>query len=616
MQKPLPRYSTNKPSIKSGGRWPFRLAMATFSIILAAIAVISGIHTQKASVIRFNASTSRLELALVSSPSTTSLRYPYYSTTAPTSSSYGFYRSSTTTRPPLPHFSFQGTVASLSLSGTYPNFSLRTMTGGTVTIYISPKTHFFISKAQPTTLADLTLGARVYVGGVEVFDTYQAVNIFIPPFKTSSGKKFASNGSQLLKKRPPKFDKHGKLINQQRTHLSRRFNRANSSRAGLGLRLISDRVNGKTVSIGKVRQAIAHGKFGPLMPYLRGFGLGRRGGPPGLIPLASSVPSPTEAIQTISATAKTNSILTIALLLLLGLPAILFNSALETHHDRLIASDTRLRKTLRSIGSWFDRLHGALLLGVFGLIGAVLYTLDDPTFGLNLSSLAEIIGYFGAIIITAFVTEIARGFYVRHKFQKVGRLKAFPLGILIALVFVIFSRLSHFEPGYVFGILISLVFIVEPTGEENGKSLALSSIWLFLLATVAWFVWIPVKSLVIGGNQSFILLVVDSLLSYIWICGLQSLFFGLIPARYMKGEVIFSWSKTIWLVMFASVGFIFVQFIVHPSLAGYGGNKNASLLPMMAIFLLSAIGALSFWLYTHFKYGTEVKSGQVALRND
>ena len=248
---------------------------------------------------------------------------------------------------------------------------------------------------------------------------------------------------------------------------------------------------------------------------------------------------------------------------------------------------------------------------VISIVGAVLYALDDPTFGLNLSSLAEILGYFGAIIVTATVTELARGYYVKRKFEKVGRLKAFPLGILIAVIFVIFSRLSHFEPGYVFGILISLVFYVEPTGEESGKAMSLSSLWLFLLAGGSWFAWIPVKNSVIGGNQSFYMLVLDSLLSYVWICGLQSLFFGLIPTRYMRGEVIYKWSKAIWALMFVAISFIFVQFIIHPSLSGYGGNKNASLLPMLAIFIVSAVAGIGFWIYARVRFDKDPETEEI-----
>ena len=339
------------------------------------------------------------------------------------------------------------------------------------------------------------------------------------------------------------------------------------------------------------------------MHYRDGFGLGRAGGPPGLVPLASSIPSPSEAVQTFGQTAGQNSGLAVLLILLVGLPAIVFNSALKVPHSKIVASPGRIRRAVRAVERRLARLHGAMLLIGFAVIGSVLYALDDPTFGLNVSSAAEIFGYVGAIVVTTAVTEVGRGVYVHRRFNKVGELRAFPLGIVIAVVFVAFSRISHFEPGYVFGIMMAIVFRVELTADEDGRSTTYAALWQIVLATAAWFAWIPVKDSVIAGNSSFPILAIDSLLAYVWICGLQSLFFGLIPARYMDGETIFRWSKVAWASLYIVIAFVFVQFIVHPSAAGYGGNKQASLLPMLSIFLVSAIAATVFWVYAHRKYG-------------
>lgn len=337
------------------------------------------------------------------------------------------------------------------------------------------------------------------------------------------------------------------------------------------------------------------------MPYGAGYGLGRGGGPPGPIPLARSIPTVAEALRSFSKTIGGNGLLSFLLIFLIGLPAIAFNSALKEHHHRL-ASKGRIRNLLDRTESWLEDRHPIDILMLFSVVGAVLYALDDPTFGLNASTVAEIVGFCGAIIVTTVVTEVGRGLYVHRRFQKIGDLRAFPIGLAVAVVFDIFSRLSHFEPGYVFGIMAAIVFRVRPTTEEDGRSILHASIWLFVVAALGWLAYGPVNSAVVDGNHSFGLLVLESLLSYVWVCGLQSLFFGLIPVRNMDGKSIFDWSRAAWTALYVVVTFVLVQFIIHPSAAGYGANSHTALGPLLAIFIVSAVAALAFWTYVHIRF--------------
>ena len=366
---------------------------------------------------------------------------------------------------------------------------------------------------------------------------------------------------------------------------------------------VTNNSNGNDVPPAAVKALVAAGQSGPAMPFNKGYGLGAGGGPPGPAPLARSIPTPTQALHAIKKTVKSNGLLSFLLIFLIGLPAIAFNAALKEHHASLASSHGALRRLVDSVESRLENLHGAVLLVAFAVIGSVLYALDDPAFGFNLGSLAEIVGYVGAILVSTTATEVLRGVYVHRRFQKVGDLRAFPLGIVVAIVFDAFSRLSHFEPGYVFGILAAIVFRVKPTGEEDGRSMTYASMWLLGLAVASWFAFGVVNGAVIAGNHHFWMLAAESLLSYVWICGLQSLFFGLIPARYMDGDAIFSWSKIAWAALYLVVTFTFVQFILHPTTSGFGGNKNTNLFSMLAIFIVSAVAGLTFWLYSHLRFG-------------
>ncbi len=372
---------------------------------------------------------------------------------------------------------------------------------------------------------------------------------------------------------------------------------------GLSVDGVSNSSNGATAPKAAVEQLVREGQRGPAMPYNYGYGLGPDGGPPGPAPLARSIPTASEAFHTFTKTALGNATLALLLMLLVGFPAIAFNSALKEHHEKLASSRGPVRRFVQAAESRLNALHPVALLTVFSVIGSVLYALDDPTFGLNLSSLAEVVGYIGAIVVSIAATEIFRGVYVHRRFHKIGDLRSYPLGLVIALFFDLFSRISHFEPGYVFGILAAVIFRVPPTGEEDGRSMTYAYIWLFVTGAISWLIYGPVNSAVVHGNHEFWLLVAESLLAYVWVCGLQSLFFALIPARYMDGEVIFKWSKGVWASIYLVATFIFVQFVIHPSAAGYGANTHTKLLPLISIFIVSSVAAGVFWLYAHLKYG-------------
>ena len=392
------------------------------------------------------------------------------------------------------------------------------------------------------------------------------------------------------------------LVNK--SHLSKGTSTSSSIQA-LGLpQPVSSISNGNLVPPQDVKALVAQGQRGPAMHYTQGYGLGKDGGPPGVVPLANSVPSPTEAFKLLSGkTAGQNAAIALLLILLVALPATLFNSTLKEHHKTIASSRGLLRRFVDKVEGWLEGLHTGALLVLFAIVGSILYALVDPTFGFNISSAAEIAGYVGAILVITTTTEIARGVYVHRRFKKIGDLKAFPLGVAIAIVLVVFSRLSHFEPGYVFGVFAAIVFRIEPTNEEDGRSVTWASLWLIGVSALCWIAWIPIKNSVISGHTSFGLLALDSLLSTVWVCGLQSLLFGLIPMKYLDGNTIYHWSKAAWAGLYIVVMFIFVQFVMHPSAAGFGGNKNANMLSMLYLFIGFTVFAGAFWAYFRIKHG-------------
>jgi hypothetical protein len=313
-------------------------------------------------------------------------------------------------------------------------------------------------------------------------------------------------------------------------------------------------------------------------------------------PLVSAVPKPSQ----ISLNPKLlveNATLALILLLLVALPAEIFNSTLSRHNTHLTTQAGRLGHPLKRLEAMLDQLPNWLVLGSFATVGSLLYCLIDPTFGFTRQSVALLLGLMGALALITVVHELIRNFYLERKFHKRGKLKAFPLGLLIAAILVLFSRLAHFEPGYMFGVFAGLSFRVEPTMKEDGRSLAVTALLVLAVGVGAWFLWIPVSDQVAHGNGPFGILVLDALLATTWVVSVQSLLFSLIPLKFLDGEKVVNWNKLGWFGVYLLGMFVFVQAIMHPQSDRYGGDPHADLRSMLLLFSCFMVAACLFWCY-------------------
>lgn len=305
-----------------------------------------------------------------------------------------------------------------------------------------------------------------------------------------------------------------------------------------------------------------------------------------------------------------NLALAALLLLLVGLPAELFNQTLRTYHDQIVASTGSVRRAIVNLEALIHRLPSHALYGALVVVGAVLYSSADPTFAFNASGFAEVAGFVGAIAFSGAMFQYARGWYLRHKFKKVGRFRVMPLGVLVALVLVCLSRAGNFEPGYVFGIFAALHFRAPPTQQEQGRSYAVAAVWLMAISAVIWLALVPVREAVDHGHTGLGFLLLDSFFATIWVCGLQAIVFGYLPLRGVNGATVMAWSKRAWLAIYAFAMVVFVATVLHPTAAGYGANRNANLLSVLYPFLGFMAAAVLFWVYATVRYHRRTPAAQ------
>jgi hypothetical protein len=312
--------------------------------------------------------------------------------------------------------------------------------------------------------------------------------------------------------------------------------------------------------------------------------------------MVRSISSPREIDNSLGQIVR-NSLLGLLLMLLVAFPSEIFNSTLKAHEADVARHVSALHRRLKPLEDLLVRIPNSVSLVFFASMAALLWAVVDPAFGANRTTGALLLGLTGAIFVVTGVSMLIRAAFLKRRYELRGKLKTLPIGVVLAGLLIVMSRVAHFSPGYLFGIFATLAFTHSPSQKQSGRAVVVASLATIAVAFAAWLVWMPVKSATIAGHGGFGLLVLDALLSNLWVWSLQAIIFGLIPLKYLDGEDVVAWSRAGWLALYGFVMFLFVHTVMHPTTLRYGSNPDANITSMLYLFLGFMSAAVAFWLY-------------------
>jgi dolichol kinase len=292
-----------------------------------------------------------------------------------------------------------------------------------------------------------------------------------------------------------------------------------------------------------------------------------------------------------------SAIFAIGLIVLIAFPCELFNNTLEENYDEV-------RRWFR-LGARVERpskrSRRTLAFVVFLVIGALLYSLLSPSFGTNESSLALMLAMIVTLATVTIAFNLPDLIYMRRRHGERGRFRVLPGTLAVAAVCVVLSRVLHFQPGYLYGLIAGFVFGRELSKDAQGRLTAVSSLCVLLVSTAAWVACVPVATAASKPNAGMAVVVLQSALAAIAVAGLQSVVFGLLPLRFLDGRKVMDWSRAAWVALFGLGLFAFVHILLRPS-SGYVGQSDTGGL-VMVVGLFVAFGLLSvlFWAYFRFR---------------
>ena len=315
--------------------------------------------------------------------------------------------------------------------------------------------------------------------------------------------------------------------------------------------------------------------------------------------VGTSLPTPSCAFSNPMATLF--NAIAVAGLTFAAFPAQLFNRTFEENHDAIRewweARFRWLKLVRRRTTALSIRRRRVIAYLVVAVIGALFGAALDPKFGANARTAALTLGITMAIAAGTAIAGLAGSLYRRRLGKQAQwKLHALPSGLIVASVCVLISRFTNFQPGYLYGVLVGVVFAGQLRRNEQGHLVAVTS-WAVLLASVlAWLLGVPINAFVPPAAAAFPLALLSNFLEALVVSGLVGLMIGLIPLRFLPGQQLALWSWSAWGVTYAVACFAFLQIVLRPQSAAVQ-VVSVPFWTTVGLFLAFGTASVAFWAY-------------------
>lgn len=242
-------------------------------------------------------------------------------------------------------------------------------------------------------------------------------------------------------------------------------------------------------------------------------------------------------------------------------------------------------------------------LGVvtFVLLSALFYAFLDPTFGFSVVSLATFLGLaLGLIVIL--VAYGAPLVIFSHNHSIGLTVRALPATLIVAAACVVISRVSNFQPGYLYGLVVGFFFAHSVARDIEGKAEAAAAGASLGAAFLAW-VALALLHAGLGPSGEFISALLQAATVTIVVAGLENAVFAMLPLRFLPGAAVYAWDRRVWIVLIGLGIFGFAHVLLNPSAgAGYlADTSRTSFLTLVVLLVAFGIASVIFWAWFRFR---------------
>lgn len=232
-------------------------------------------------------------------------------------------------------------------------------------------------------------------------------------------------------------------------------------------------------------------------------------------------------------------------------------------------------------------------------VTALISSFLSPNLGFSEASLATYVGFLVALVVVLVSFEVPAILEHRRVTGEIGRLKVLPWALIVAALFVLMSRLAALQPGYLWGVVLGVVFLRTDTSRDEGREQAAGALWTLIVAVIAWLGLTWVRSS--GTDPTFFNIAAQTALAAIVVSALEAVAFGMMPFRFMPGVAVYRWNRLVWAVLFGASVFAFFHLLIGPT-SGYLSSLTApAWLAALGVFAAFGIFTVLFWAWFRFR---------------
>jgi hypothetical protein len=234
---------------------------------------------------------------------------------------------------------------------------------------------------------------------------------------------------------------------------------------------------------------------------------------------------------------------------------------------------------------------------IFFAVAAGLTALVEPTFDLGWTGATVFVAFAAAIPLTMAAYAYPAEWYQRRASKVAGRFRVIATALVVAASLTVMSRLVHFVPGYVYGLIAGFAASRRLPKSSDAKSVLAGAAGAFALSIAAWILWGEYAA-ALGSHVSHAEIVIGAILAQLAALGISSLVFGLMPFTFMDGYRLRAWSIPAWTGIYAVAASWFALLLIRNNSDLL--HKHQELGTFAEPFILFAVfGVLSglFWLY-------------------
>jgi hypothetical protein len=276
------------------------------------------------------------------------------------------------------------------------------------------------------------------------------------------------------------------------------------------------------------------------------------------------------------------------LYLLMILPSTVFNSTIEANLERI--RQWRLVRLFarRGLSGW----QGWPGLLVFAAIAAVIYAIPPLRTGLGEAAIA-LISFAIALLASASIGVAIANRRLRHLGSEVVS-RVLPVALPIAVVFAFITYLAGFDALFAYGVIAGWVVASgqAPDSSERGRIAFSVGAVVLAISVVAW------SALGIDFGSSAAGRAGRGALEALFLIGVDSLLFGMIPARFLPGAEVRAWSRPGHILLWLAGAGLFALAVIGPGLEDFHVNSVVALGVVAGGF---ALITLALWLVMRTK---------------